>query len=389
MAFQTPALSNGAERNGKRMDDLASLMALHSVEGVGDTFLRRLLDEFETPKAVFRASVKELLRVERLPEKTARAVRSGRGEAEREAERRVAAAKKAGARILAWHEESYPRLLKEMDDFPSFLYVRGDADVLAQERAMAVVGTRRATSYGKKMAHDVAFELARRGVSIVSGLARGVDSAAHRAALEAEGGTTVAVLGCGIDRAYPPENRDLMTEITKRGAVVTEFPPGAPPESTHFPKRNRIIAGLGQGVLVVEAPRRSGALITAKWAEEYNRSVFAVPGPATSPASQGCNLLLKKGAVLVETWEDIAADLPVLGLEAGEERKDGAAPKVEFTVSEEEAIYEYLSPADPVHIDSLALKTGFSISTLLTHLLSMEIRDVVEQLPGKLFLRKA
>jgi DNA processing protein len=171
--------------------------------------------------------------------------------------------------------------------------------------------------------------------------------------------------------------------------VVTEFPPGAPPDASHFPKRNRIIACLGQGVLVVEAPRRSGALITAKWAEEYNRSVFAVPGPATSPASQGCNFLLKKGAALVETWEDIATDLPVLGLEAGGERKGRAAVKVEFTVSEEKAIYEYLSPADPVHIDSLALKTGFSISTLLTHLLSMEIRDVVEQLPGKLFMRKA
>lgn len=373
------------------MPDVLSAMALRLVEGVGDTLFRRMLDEFEDAEAAFASPERALMDIERMPEKTARAVRASRDDAMRRAERALALTAKAGAQAIPCFDPRYPPLLKDIHDYPAFLFVKGDPEALSAERAVAVVGTRRATAYGKKMTHDLARDLAARGACIVSGLAHGVDAAAHRAALEAEGGRTVAVLGCGIDQMYPPDHGELAEAIARSGAVVTEFFPQTPPDTANFPKRNRIIAGLSRGVLVVEAPPKSGALITAKWAEEYGRPVCAVPGPSTAVPSQGTNALLKRRrAAFVETWQDVALAVPALHFAASEGETSGgaAAVKVEFASPEEKEIFSHLSVSDPVHIDSLAMKTGLSISTLLTHLLAMEIRDLIAQVPGKLFLRR-
>jgi DNA processing protein len=303
----------------------------------------------------------------------------------------------AGMRLVESTREEFPRALREVAGMPPALYVRGalrDADALA----VAVVGARRATPYGVEMAERLAGDLARRGVTIVSGLARGIDTAAHRGALRA-GGRTIAVLGCGVDVVYPRENARLAAEIAERGALVSEFPPGTPPLASNFPRRNRVIAGLALGVVVVEASARSGSSITAGWAADLGREVMAVPGRATSEMSRGCHALIKDGATLVESWEDVAGQLPSpwrdrLGALAptgapgasdadGHRELDGAAGEHRDDIARLlRAIGE-----DPVSIEEIIEGSGVASGRAAALLLTLELEGRVRQLAGKRFVR--
>ena len=291
---------------------------------------------------------------------------------------------KKGHFLLTIDDPGYPEVLNEIFDPPFVLYGAGRPEVLG-EVCLAIVGARRPTPYGRAVAEKLSADLAAKGLVIISGLARGIDSIAHWGALES--GRTVAVLGSGLDDVYPQENKGLFRKIAERGAVITEFPPRMPPLGFHFPLRNRIISGLSLATLVVEATRQSGSLITARLALEQNRDVMAVPGNMTSDLSRGTNWLLKSGAKLVETWEDVVEELP-LPL-----RESLLAPKAEEkrrapTMSpQEKTVYNRLSADTLTHIDELVEAADTSVSEMLGLLLGLELKGLVRQVPGKHFQR--
>ncbi len=293
-----------------------------------------------------------------------------------------------GARIVPFGDPGYPQLLREIYDPPLVLYVLGE--LRPAERAVAVVGSRRATPYGRRMTDLIARGLAEAAVAVVSGLARGIDAVAHRAAL-AQGGRTIAVLGSGLCRCYPPEHEDLLREIARRGAVVTEFPLDAPPFPHHFPRRNRIVSGLSLGVCVVEAGARSGSLVTAEWALEQGREVFAVPHRAGDPGAPGVHRLLREGAGLVETADDI---IGALGLGPGPARSrnlapppDGAAEATPSDLSPTELrILAALGP-DPRSIDEIIEEAALPASTVFAALTRLELRRIARGWPGRLYQR--
>jgi DNA processing protein len=286
--------------------------------------------------------------------------------------------------VLTIDDSEYPDTLREIFDPPFVLYGSGRPEVLC-EPSIAVVGARRPTPYGRAVAEKLAGDLAARGLVIVSGLARGIDSIAHWGALSS--GRTVAVLGSGLDDIYPPENRGLFRKIAETGAVVTEFPPRMPPLGFHFPLRNRVISGLCLATLVIEATRQSGSLITARLALDQNRDVMAVPGYLTSDLSRGTNWLIKSGAKLVESWEDVVEELPsplreqLLAGKAEEKREMPAMSP------EEKKVYDRLGVATLTHIDELVEAADSSVSEMLGLLLSLEIKGLVRQVPGKHFQR--
>jgi DNA processing protein len=303
-----------------------------------------------------------------------------------------------GADLLVLDDGAYPALLREIPDPPLTLYVRGRWSECLDAPCVGVVGSRRCSAYGQNVALSLARELASRGVTIVSGLARGLDAAAHRGALEA-GGRTVAVLGTGLDEVYPRDHRKLVAEILERGgALVTQFPLGTPPVAENFPYRNRIISGLSYGVVVVEASENSGSLITARLALEQGREVYAVPGNVTSRNSFGTNFLIKgAGAKLVQVWQDIVSEFPpevaasILPPESG--KKKGAGRSVEAALPSdlsdaERAVLKFITTDEPTHVDSLSESTGLAVAELSVALLSLEMRDLVRQLPGRCFVRK-
>ena len=294
----------------------------------------------------------------------------------------------------------YPLLLREIYDPPITLYVRGAWAQCLDQPCVAIVGSRRCSTYGQNAALMLSRDLAQRGVTIVSGFARGIDAAAHRGALEG-GGRTVAVLGTGVDEVYPRDHRKLADEILEKGgAVVTQFPLGTPPVSENFPYRNRIISGLSLGVVVVEAAENSGSLITARLAIEQNREVFAVPGNITSKNSFGTNYLIKgAGAKLVQQWQDVAAELPpqiaakLLPPPFGETKKekslaDQLSLLPQGLSGSETIVLRLLSADNPEHIDSLVNRSRLSISDLTAALLALEMRELVRALPGRCFVRK-
>lgn len=295
-------------------------------------------------------------------------------------------------RRLARHDLEYPAALSEDPDAPDVLYVRG---ALANDDALAVavVGSREPTPYGVGVAEELAGELAARGVTVVSGLARGIDSAAHRAALRA-GGRSIAVLGSGVDRVYPHEHRRLAAEIAERGAVVSQFAPGTPPRPYHFPIRNRVIAGMALGVVVVEAAEQSGALITARLAAELGREVMGVPGRVTSPASRGVHALIKDGAALVETWRDVVDTLParwracvkpraaVTRAHAEGMQEAATAPRTADDLLVLNAVGE-----EPVTMDEVIGRTGLASGRAAALLLELELTGQVRQLEGKRFVQ--
>jgi len=346
------------------------------IPGVGPVLRRRLLDRFGSPQAVFEASLEDLRRVEGVGERTAKAIKAidpislGRREGER--------ARAMGIGVIPLGDDRYPENLRQIYDPPIVLYLKGDL-CPEDSLAVAVVGSRRSSPYGRQFARRLARALASEGVTVVSGMARGIDTEAHLGALEAEG-RTIAVLGSGMDRIYPPENRQLASQIAHHGAVLTEFPLGTPPERWNFPVRNRIISGLSLGVVVVEASSRSGALITASLALEQGRSVFAVPGYAGAVTSRGTHSLIRQGAKLVEDPEDVLEEILPQYEGKGETEKAGAPE-----VSKEERMLVELLETGPMHIDELSRRVSLDAAKVSALLTQMEIKGIVLQMPGKVF----
>jgi len=369
-------------------DQYLGWLALALTPGLGARMAGKLLVEFGSPDAIFSASL-TALEGQRLPAAVAQAIHSRQPLSD--AAKELAQVQAAGCRLLTWDEPEYPRRLREIYDPPTLLYVRGNVELLGRH-LISIVGARRPTPYGNQMAERLARDLAARGIVITSGLARGIDSSAHRGALSATAGATIGVLGCGIDVVYPKENKKIFAEVEERGAIITEFPTGTFPAPQNFPIRNRIIAGMALGVVVVEGAQYSGSLITARLAMEFGREVFGVPGNATQPSSFGPNQLIKQGAKLVTGWEDVVEELPtpvraeLLPVEAAS-TEERAALVEENLAPGERPLYELLSLDESRHVDDLVELSGLTSSEVLAALFDLELKGVVRQLPGKQFLK--
>ena len=372
-------------------------VALNMTPGIGPRAAAKLLERFGSAQAVYRATRVELEKVRLLPEAVDSIIARDRYE---KAEAEIENVRKLGGDILILDDGVYPALLREIYDPPITLYVKGAWSECLEQPCVAIVGSRKCSTYGQNAASMLARDLAHRGVTIVSGFARGIDAAAHRGAIEGRG-RTVAVIGTGIDEIYPRDHKKLADEILDAGgAVVTQFPLTTPPVSENFPYRNRIISGLSLGVVVVEAAENSGSLITARLAIEQNREVFAVPGNITSRNSFGTNYLIKgAGAKLIQQWQDVAAELPpqiaakILPPPFGEKKKerslaDRLALVPQGLTGFEQSVFKLLSADDPAHIDALVDRSRLTISDLTAALLTLEMRDLIRALPGKCFVRK-
>ena len=362
------------------MDDREGLILLNRVPDLGPRRLKRLLEAFDSPAAICAAEGRQLRQVEGIPGKLAEAIYSAcRSREWLDAE--LAAAARAGAGIVTLTDAAYPPQLKNIYDPPPVLYVRGRVDALAAE-GVAVVGTRRASAYGLHVAERLGYDLALRGLVVFSGLARGIDAAAHRGALRA-GGRTVGLLGNGLSSVYPPEHAKLADQMQLGGAVASEYPMAMPPLAHHFPRRNRLISGLSLGVVIVEAGNRSGAIVTADCALEQGREVLAVPGPMDAVFSQGCHQLLKQGATLVTGVDDILETIERL-----RPARRVEAPAVELSNSEQRllACFEQESPAD---IDSLSEFSGLACAEVAAGLIRLELKGLIQRLPGAQFVRNA
>ncbi|MBI4493904.1 MAG: DNA-protecting protein DprA [Chloroflexi bacterium] len=346
------------------------------VPGIGPARFKRLVETFGSAEAAWRADARAL-GLAGLEQKAAAQLVRLRGRLDPQAERRRL--ERLGIRVFTLEDPAYPPPLREIADPPPVLYLQGEL-AATDEWAVAVVGTRRATAYGRQAAERLVGELARAGVTIVSGLARGIDACAHRAALEA-GGRTIAVLGNGLDQVYPPEHAALSAQVRAQGALVSEFPPGVPPDAANFPRRNRIISGLAVGTLVVEAALASGALITADFALEQGRDVYAVPGSIFSPASQGTNQLIKDGAKVVVDARDILEELNLTVV-----AQQQAAREV-LPANETEARLMDLLGAEPVHIDELGRAARLPVGELASTLTMMELKGMVRQVGGMNYVR--
>ena len=373
-------------------DDLTYWIALKSVEGIGNVAFRTLLEAFGSPRRVFEATLRELEQTAGFNHKTARNIKEFRGWEQARAE--SARAEREGVSIVSSADPGYPERLRRIYDYPPLLYIKGRLE--ADEVCVAVVGSRNASPYGRYVTERLCRDLAHRGVTVVSGLAHGIDTCAHRGALSGRG-RTIAVMGCGIDVIYPQENIKLHGEIICSGAVVTEFPFGTEPDRPNFPARNRIISGLSLGALIIEAGEKSGSLITAKCALEQGREVFAVPGSIDMPGSRGTNKLLRQGAKLVENVEDILEEiLPQLGNRSITPRPQNelrsavpagrpAKASVAETLTEKESRLLGFITEKPIDADTIINSSGLSAAEVLALLLSLELKGFVLQLPGKLF----
>lgn len=352
------------------MEKAALLTALASSPGIGNKTLLGILEQFSEPLEAWQASP---------------AVCKALGWSDRQVEafilhrKKVSLEKiqedlaKTNINVLTIYDEDYPMLLKEIPNPPTLLYVRGS--IPQSELTIAMVGSRHPSPYGKVIAEKLAEDLAGYNVTVVSGMARGIDSYAHRGALQK--GKTVGVLGCGVDVVYPRENATLMEEIIKHGAIVSEFPPGTNPEPGFFPARNRIISGLSKGVLVVEAAQKSGSLITADFALEQGRDVFAVPGPVTSKNSAGCHYLIKNGAKLTAVVQDILEEYGYMSIINEAQNRVLSA--------EEKALLKILS-YEPIHFEILLSQMGLNIGALSKILLQLELKNEIKQLPGQYYV---
>ena len=371
-------------------------IALNMTPGVGPRAATKLLERFGSADAVFHARRPELESMRLKPETIDSIIKN---EFHEKAAREFDLVKQIGGDVLILDDGSYPALLREIDDPPPVLYVKGDWQACFDLPAVGIVGSRMCSTYGENASEMLARDLASRGICVVSGLARGIDSAAHRGAIRGKG-KTVAVMGTGIDAVYPKENTGLVREILESGgAVVSQFPLGTPPLKDNFPYRNRIISGLSLGVLIVEASERSGSLITARLAMEQNREVMAVPGNITSGNSFGTNYLIKSGAKLVQQWQDVVAELPsdisaaILPPKIEEENAENATRQPELIPADmtenERKIWELLTPDDSTHIDVLLETSGLSFGDLNAVLVGLDIRDLIRVLPGKHYARRS
>lgn len=369
--------------NAVNNNELIDAVRLALVSGVGPRHRQDLLARFETAAAVLAADKDALQQVQGIGPKIAARIVAAHTEIDAEAE--LALAAEHGIDVLTEAEDAYPRPLRQIHDPPGVLFRRGT--MLAQdEMAVAIVGTRHATRYGIVQAEKLASGLARVGFTIVSGLARGVDAAAHRGALAA-GGRTVAVLGSGLLNIYPPENEKLADEVAAAGCLLSEAPPRMMPLSGAFPQRNRIISGLSVGTIIVEAAARSGALITARHAYEQGREVFAVPGPVDSRLSHGCHALIKDGAKLVETIDDVLSELGPLAEQI--ERDDGStiAQPAELLLNELEQQVLQAIESMPTSLDTVAATTGLPIHRVLATVSVLEMRRLIRRVSGTQVVR--
>lgn len=360
--------------------------------GVGPRAATRLLERFGSPEAVFSATRSELTAMRLKPETIDSIIKR---EFEERATKELEQVKELGGDVLILDDGSYPALLREIDDPPPVLYVKGDWQACFEQPCIGIVGSRNCSTYGENASEMLSRDLASRGVTIVSGLARGIDTAGHRGAVRGNG-RTVAVMGTGLDNIYPKQNNGLAREILAAGGcLVTQFPLGTPPLPEHFPFRNRIISGLSYGVLIVEASERSGSLITARLAMEQNREVMAVPGNITSGNSFGTNYIIKSGAKLVQQWQDVVTELPSeisARILPPKIEKETAVRQPELLPADmsnhERTVWTLLNPDGPVHIDALLESSGLSFGDLNAALVAMDIRDLIRVLPGKNYARR-
>ncbi len=364
-------------------------IALNMVGSVGPVRVRALLEKFGRPENILTASRESLVSIPGVGKEVAENILRWNETVDAKAE--LVRSEKSGIHVVTRDDAAYPKNLREIYDPPLVLYVRGEL-IENESLAMAIVGSRRTTLYGQEMSRKLAYQLARSGVTVVSGLARGIDTAAHKGALQGKG-RTVAVIGCGIDVVYPPENAGLCDDIVNGGgAIVSEFPFGVKPDRQNFPMRNRIISGWSMGVVVVEANSQSGSLITVTQATEQGRQVFAVPGRADSLLSRGTNRLIKEGAKLTEDVEDILSEfeylMPPSNTEKTESSQSSSRPQTPLKLSEkEEKIYSCIENEE-VSIDEIVRSSGLTTASVSANLLSLEMKRLVKQLPGKYFVRK-
>jgi DNA processing protein len=385
MNYFNQKISAPVDRREQHMSNI-EWIALNSVKGLGPVRIKHLIDRYGSAEEVFRHSATEFQQEGLIPASCISGM-FGR-EVIAEAERQAAIAEKKGVAVLTLASPSYPPYLKEIFAPPPVLFIRGDAAVFSQP-CIGVVGTRSPTVYGKGVTRSLTRELVEEGLVIASGLARGIDTVAHETCLE-QGGSTIAVLGCGIDILYPSDNEALAEKICATGALVSEFPLGTRPEPYNFPRRNRIISGLSAGVLVIEGGERSGGLITATYAVQQGRDVFAVPGPINSPQSTGPFNLIKEGAIPARSGREIAEALSLFGNHLP--AKAGAAPSPDGSVQlsllseSERSIFETLSET-PRRMDELSDIAGKPVMELFDALLMLELKGLVRQLSGQQYIR--
>ncbi|MCK4351957.1 DNA-processing protein DprA [candidate division WOR-3 bacterium] len=352
-------------------NEVETLIKLSNIKGLTERKLKRLIPRFKPISRVFNASQNELSGL--IGRDFVLAVRKSKT---KNVEAEISLLKELKIDLITFKDSSWPLNLKSLPDSPPFLFIRGKI-IPEDQQAIAIIGSRRATPYGRFIAEKFAYELASSGITIISGLARGIDSCAHKGALRA-GGRTIAVLGCGIDVVYPPENRLLMQEIISHGACISEFPIGDSPWAGNFPARNRLISGLSKAIVVIEAATRSGVFSTVEWALGQNKEVFAVPGNITSEASKGTNRLIMDGAQPVTSPQDI---LEYMGI------KSKAKEAGKLNLSEEESKVFNLLNYEPKQVDNLAEALKIKVSKILGILLNLELRGVAKQLPGRNFVK--
>ena len=368
------------------LDGSLSWLALALTPGLASRLSARVLRKVGSPDGVFRASRAELESCN-LPAQVAQAI--VKKESFKRAEKELDGVRKiTNCRLLNWTEPEYPQTLLQIYDPPVLLYVRGDVQILNLP-SLGIVGTRRPTLYGTQMAQRLGRDLAARGLVIASGLARGIDAIGHQGALDANG-RAIGVLGTGIDVCYPKENKKLYEKVLERGAIISEFPLRTHPAPENFPVRNRIVAGMPLGVVVIEGAQYSGSLITARLAMEFGREVFGVPGNVTQPVSFAPNLLIKQGAKLVTNAEDVIEELPtpvraaLVQAEQPEAEQRNLLAAASLNGSEKK-LYELLSADEPKHIDDIVERSGLNSSEVLATLFNLEMKGIIRQLPGKQF----
>lgn len=377
------------------MNELKHLLFLTQIEGLGAIRTKRLIDKFGSAENVFNAAPAELAEIENISDKTAMLILnsySGFKQFDNTFDEYISKADKLNISILPLSSPEYPDLLKRIYDPPVLLYLRGKQSPDMLINSIGIVGTRKPTDYGKKMAEKFAEELSSAGIAVVSGFARGVDTYAHKAVLKNKNASaiTAAVFGCGVDMIYPPENKALYDEMLEKGLLISEYEISAFPDAVNFPKRNRIISGLSFGTIVIESDIDGGALITARTALDQSREVFAVPGYITSKVSHGTNALIKNGqAKLVENLDDILVEISnkLVGLKLNSVNGNSiSVNEVPELNGNEKLVYDtFLMNLEPIHIDLISEKSGLNISDSLVTLLNMEFKGIVEQLPGKRF----
>ena len=362
-------------------EDSLLLVALNMIPDLGSIKIQSIAEKFKGYSEFIKAEPKEFLEIPGIGKKISEKIITYK--AKIEPYREIEKATKQGVNIVTLFDKDYPEQLKQIYDPPPVLYIKGQKSIL-NNKAIAIVGSRKASTYGRRVAVNFAKELALMDINVVSGMARGIDSFAHKGAIEA-GGPTTAIFGCGIDIVYPPENSRIMQEIERSGALISEYPPGEEPKSYNFPPRNRIISGASVGVIVVEAGEKSGSLITAHYALEQGREVFAVPGSVFSSNSVGTNKLIKDGAKMVTSMEDIFEELQIyFNTENKRERQKDAGILVNSLRGEEKLIGKALLDGE-MHIDKLQQETGLDTGRLNSLLVVMEMKGLVEQLPGKIY----